>query len=123
MHEKIAHSIPFDPKEADAILAIISHDSISEFAPTHNGFSFWLKEIPTEIKIVLSINGERGGFNFQTSHSIKTPHQASPYRPSRPWGDDAVYALRLAVTSITQYYREAVNSGLKPEAGWLVSNP
>ena len=122
MHTLIAQRVPFDASRPDLIEATISQDGISAFETTHSGYSFWLKEIPTEIKITLSINGERGGFNFRTSHAIKTPLQAGPYQPSRPWGDDAAYSLHLAVTSITQYYREAVIAGLKPDPTWLVPN-
>ncbi len=122
MHNLIAKRVPFDAGRPDLIQATISQDGIDAFEATDSGFSFWLKEIPSEIKISLSVNGQRGGFNFRTSHAIKTPLQAGPYHPSRPWGDDAAYALHLAVTSITQYYREAVNAGLKPDTSWLVPN-
>lgn len=123
IHNTIAQRVPFDPGRPDLIAHTISQEGIAKFEPTHGGFSFWLKDIPTEISIVLSINGVRGGFNFHTSHAIKTPLQDGPYRPSRPWGDDAAYALHLAVTSITQHYRDAVASGLMPSPNWLVANP
>lgn len=122
MHNQIAQREPFNAARSDLIQATISQDEIAAFKPTYSGFSFWLKGIPAEIKIELSINGVHGGFNFHTSHSIKTPLQAGPYHPSRPWGDDASYALHMAVTSITQYYREAVNHGLNPDSNWLVAN-
>ena len=123
MHTLIAQRVPFDAGRPDLIQATMAQDGIASFDATHSGFSFWMKDIPIEIMIVLSINGERGGFNFCTSHAIKTPLQAGPYHPSRPWGDDAAYALHLAVTSITQHYREAVNAGLKPDTTWLVPSP
>src|SRR3989344_1216432 len=97
MHNQIAQRVPFNAARSDLIQATISQDEIAAFKPTYSGFSFWLKGIPAEIKIELSINGEHGGFNFHTSHSIKTPLQAGPYHPSRPWGDDASYALHMAV--------------------------
>lgn len=104
------------------IEAALSGAAVAKSKATQSGYSFWLKGLPTEIEVVLSINGERGGFNFQTSHVIHTPKQAGPYHPSRPWGDDAAYALHQAVTSITQYYEEAIKAGLKPNAEWLIAN-
>lgn len=89
---------------------------------TDQGYSFWLNNIPVEIRIVLSVNPARGGFNFHLSHYICTPKQIGPYHPSHPWGDDQAHALRLAVTAITQYYNEAINAGCPPSAEWLVPN-
>lgn len=62
------------------------------------------------------------GVSWEQSHFIKTPVQGSPYATSRPWGDDAPYALHLAVTSITQYYDQAVREHHTPEDSWLVRN-
>lgn len=100
----------------------LEDDAIERTVETNSGYSFWLKGIPTEIRVVLSVNPVHGGFNFHLSHHIHTPKQLGPYCPSRPWGDDQAYALRLAVTAITQYYREAVSSGIKPRADWLIPN-
>ena len=110
----------FDIGRSDTVEHMLAQQGIETFKATQSGYSFWLKGIPVEIKIVLSANGERGGFNFHTSHSIKTPKQLGPYHPSRPWGDDAGYALFLAVTSFTQHYGEATQAGLQPEASWLI---
>jgi hypothetical protein len=63
--------------------------------------------------------GESGIFWTQ-SHYIGTPSQGGPYRTSRPWGDDLRYAVNLAVTSITQYYKQAVAEGHPPSDAWLV---
>jgi hypothetical protein len=104
------------------IEAALEDDAIEKSETTNAGYSFWLKGIPTEIQIALSVNPARGGFNFHVSHSIHTPRQDGPYHPSRPWGDDEAYALHMAVTSITQYYKEAVNAGLTPSPNWLVPN-
>jgi hypothetical protein len=100
----------------------LSGAAVEKSRATQSGYSFWLKGLPTEIQVVLSVNGERGGFNFHTSHVIKTPKQAGPYHTSRPWGDDAAYALHQAVTSITQHYEEAIKAGLPPDAKWLLPN-
>lgn len=112
----------FDIGSRDKVEHLLAQPGLAKFEPTLNGYSFWLTGIPVEIKIVLSVNGDRGGFNFHTSHVIKTPKQTGPYHPSRPWGDDAGYALHQAVTSITQHYDDATKAGLKPEAAWLIPN-
>ena len=104
------------------IAAALEDEAIERTEKTDKGYSFWLKGIPTEISILLSINPDRGGYNFHLSHFIHTPRQIGEYRPSRPWGDDEAYALRLAVTAITQYYRDAVNAGMTPSSGWLIEN-
>ena len=62
-------------------------DAIERTEKTNEGFSFWLKGIPTRVSVVLSVNPLRGGFNFMQSHHIKTPSQSGHYRHSRPWGD------------------------------------
>lgn len=89
---------------------------------TNSGYSIWLKSIPIEIRITLSTNPLHGGFNFDLSHHIHTPTQIGPYHPSRPWGDDEAYALHLAVTAITQFYKQAVDAGHKPSKSWLIPN-
>lgn len=112
----------FDIETSDSVAHTFTQPGIEKYKATQIGYSFWLKGISTEIKVVLSVNGEQGGFNFHTSHVIKTPKQIGSYHTSRPWGDDAGYALLLAVTSITQYYEEAVKDGLQPDAAWLIKN-
>lgn len=104
------------------INAALEDEAIERTEKTNEGYSFWLKGIPTEIQVVLSINPARGGFNFHLSHFIHTPKQIGPYHPGRPWGDDEAYALRLAVTAITQHYNNAVNAGLAPSSDWLIQN-
>ena len=97
----------------------LNDEAIERIERTNSGYSFWLKGIPIEVSVVLSINPVRGGYNFNLSHFIKTPSQAGPYRPGRPWGDDEAYALHLAVTAITQYYNQAVKEGHSPSEEWL----
>ncbi|MCK4829333.1 hypothetical protein KA005_77130 [bacterium] len=98
----------------------LEDEAIEKFEKTIEGFSIWLKGIPTEIKISLSYNGVRGGFNYHLSHAIQTPEQLGPYRSSRPWGDDLAYALHLAITTITQYYNISVKNDNEPSENWLV---
>jgi hypothetical protein len=59
---------------------------------------------------------------FRTSHSIKTPLQAGPYRTSRCIENDAAYALHRAIDGLTSYYRIAVEQGHVPQESWLVPN-
>jgi len=102
--------------------AALEDDAIERTEKTNEGYSFWLKGIPTEIQVVLSVNPASGGYNFHLSHFIYTPKQIGPYQPSRPWGDYEAYALHLAVIAITQYYRDAINAGLAPSSAWLIAN-
>ena len=104
------------------IKSALESGAIQKTEPTVDGYSFWLRGIPTEIRVTLSVNGVRGGFNFYTSHAIKTPSQIGPYRPGNAWGDDIPYALHRAVASITDYYDEAIKAGLAPDPEWLVPN-
>lgn len=100
----------------------LDDEAIERTEKTDRGYSFWLKKVSTEIQVVLSINPLRGGYNFYISHFIHTPKQIGPYHPSRPWGDDAAYALHLAVTTITQYYREAIKFSEAPSSECLIVN-
>jgi hypothetical protein len=59
---------------------------------------------------------------FDISHAIKTPALMSPYRTSRPFADYPAYALHQAISGLTQYYRQAVENGDKPDENWLVKN-
>lgn len=100
----------------------LNNDELEKVEKTEDGFSIWVKGISVEIKIIISVNGARGGFNYHLSHLIKTPEQIGPYRSSIPWGDDIAYTLHKAVTAITDYYKEAVRAGHKPSSTWLVKN-
>ena len=104
------------------IESALHDEAIEKTETTGQGYSFWLKGILVEIQVALSVNPERGGFNFHLSHFIHTPKQIGPYHPSRPWGDDQAYALHLAVTAITQYYKEAIAAGIAPSENWLIPN-
>jgi hypothetical protein len=112
----------FDLGSSDKVAHTGAQLGVARLEATPLGYSFWLKGTPTEIRVVLSVNGEQGGFNFHTSHVIKTPKQLEPYYPNRRWGDDAGYALHLAVTSLSRNYAEAVGAGLTPAKDWLIPN-
>ena len=104
------------------IESALEDEALEKTEKTYEGYSIWLKDIPVEISIVLSVNPSRGGFDFRISHYIRTPTQIGPYIPSRPWGDDEAYALHLAVSTITQYYKDATKKGHVPSQSWLTQN-
>lgn len=85
-------------------------------------YQFTLRDLSPVITICLykPLRGE--GIEFEQSHYIHTPTQIGPYITSRPWGDDEAYALHLAITSITQYYNDAIRRGYTPDNSWLIPN-
>lgn len=85
-------------------------------------YKFIVGVLKTVITIRTYKENEHGGYIFEQSHNIKTPEQASAYHYSRPWGDYESYAVHLAVTSITQYYEQAIKAGHVPSESWLIPN-
>jgi hypothetical protein len=85
-------------------------------------YQFRVGDLETRIHVRLLEDVRGNGVHFEQSHFIHTPTQGGPYATSRPWGDDEGYALHQAVTSITLYYRQAVDAGHKPQESWLVPN-
>lgn len=85
-------------------------------------YVFHVGSLTPEITVRLYRAPTGDGVCWEQSHFIKTPVQMSPYATSRPWGDDAAYALHLAVRTITQYYDQAVLERHTPEDSWLVPN-
>ena len=63
-----------------------------------------------------------GRFEFEQSHYIKTPDQASHYVTSRTAENDADYALKRGVGTIMDYYSLAVQKGQQPKKTWFVPN-
>lgn len=107
----------------EKIDAFLNEDeAVSDWKVVDDGWVFKLKNIDTEITIILAVNPLRGGYNFWQSHFIHTPTQIGPYMTSRPWGDDLEYALHLALTSITSYYNQAIKESHYPSPEWLVKN-
>tara|TARA_R110000787_G_scaffold68468_8_gene153128 strand:+ start:165 stop:2141 length:1977 start_codon:yes stop_codon:yes gene_type:complete len=82
-------------------------------------FTIKIGDLSTPVHIALRKDAEF--WWFKTSHAIHTPLQAGPYWTSRPYDDDAGYALRRAITGLTDYYRDAIDHDLKPSEGWLVA--
>jgi hypothetical protein len=60
----------FDLGSSDKVAHTGAQLGVARLEATPLGYSFWLKGTPTEIRVVLSVNGEQGGFNFHTSHVI-----------------------------------------------------
>lgn len=81
---------------------------------------FRLAGIPTVVAIDLHHTGT-GVFRFRRSHAIHTPTQIGPYWPGRDFDDDPAYAMNRAITSITEYYEQAVADGHVPNPTWLVA--
>lgn len=61
-------------------------------------------------------------FEFEQSHYIKTPEQASHYTTSRTHEDNVDYALHRVVGTIMDYYAEALKRGHRPNNDWFVPN-
>lgn len=81
---------------------------------------FRLAGIATVIAIDLHHTG-KGVFRFHRSHAIHTPSQAGPYWPSRDFDDDPSYGMNRAISSIADYYEQAVAEGHRPSRTWLVA--
>jgi hypothetical protein len=77
-------------------------------------------ETPVTIDIGRFLTSENA--KFSVTHSIHTPVQGGPYRTSKPYAEDAAYALHRAIDGLISYYEEAVRAGHEPEESWLVEN-
>jgi hypothetical protein len=87
-----------------------------------NEYQFTVGELKTVITIRTYEQTVGGGYIFEQSHFIKTPLQPDYYCTSRPWGDYEAYAVHQAISTITEWYRDAVNAGHTPSESWLISN-
>ena len=99
----------------EAITVVDRHDGMG---------SFFIKvgslETPVHIELGRFLADDR--VKVDVSHSIHTPMQIGPYRTSKPWDDDAPYALHRAIEGLTSYYNQAVAAGHEPQEDWLVKN-
>ena len=86
-------------------------------------FKFRVGTLKTVITINLSSPTDSDRTTFRRSHAIKTPSQAGPYLPSLDFADYPAYALHRAITSITDYYKQAEEDGHTPTEDWLVPLP
>ncbi len=103
----------FDSALNDDDITVIERDD------SHGDYAIKVGDLETTVTIELRrpLTGNR--VEFRTSHAIKTPLQASPYWTSRPFDDDAPYALHRAIDGLTSYYRQAVEGGHAPSNNWL----
>ena len=106
----------FDNALEDDDITVIERDD------SRGDYAIQVGELETIVTIELRRTLDGKYVEFRTSHAIKTPTQAGPYRTSRPFDDEAPYALHRAVDGITNFYRQAVNDGHTPVESWLVRN-
>jgi hypothetical protein len=96
-------------------------DLLHDVVRDGDSFRFRVGELRTTIRVRLLRRKRTPGVWFEQSHAIHVPGNSTPYRTSRPWGDDDGYALHMAIRTITQDYRLAVHAEQhKPEESWLV---
>jgi hypothetical protein len=100
----------------------LADSALEKYEVLGDVYTLWLKGIPVPVRIELSANAVRGGYNFQLSHYIQTPRKTGPHYPARTWDYDRAGALHLAVAALTEDYKEAVLADLIPNAEWLVPN-
>lgn len=96
-------------------------DSIGSPRKLISIYEFYLGGISKRIEISIYqsiINGDL--FFFRLSHYIKTPGQATEYRPSKDTAETPSEALYSAVRALMAYYSPAVAAGQSPEESWLV---
>lgn len=85
-------------------------------------YKFRLGELEPEITIKLYSTFQDTKIYFEQSHFIKTPVQADAYETSRPCNENIVAALNQVILGLTNYYKDAVKTGHKPDASWLKPN-
>lgn len=83
-------------------------------------YEFRLGGLETVVSVQVSRLPDSNEAVYHRSHAINTPTQAGPYHQSRPYWDSVPYALHQAISSLTQYYDEAVKAGHDPQESWLV---
>ena len=94
--------------------------TVVNFNVDYGAFEFTVGELETIITVELGRFLDSDETKFYRSHAIKTPIQMGPYLPSRTFDDSPESALGKAVSSITDYYRMAVDKGHPPTEDWLI---
>ena len=100
-------------------------DDLITFTHRHDAlgyYEFRVGNLKTVVTVQVSRLPKSEEARYILSHAIKTPTQAGPYYQSRGYWDDVPYALHQAISSLTQYYREAVKAGHEPQESWLVES-
>lgn len=105
----------FDNALASPLIKVISRDDV------WGSFKIKVGTIPTVVRIELrrQMNGDKT--KALVSHAIHAPAQLGKYHENHPMRDNPEYALRRAITSLTDQYKQAVEDGHSPSADWLVS--
>jgi len=98
----------------DPDLTVISRDS------DRDQFNVRIGKLKTIVTISLQRSARSVQTGFKVSHAMKTPEQLDPYWTGVPHGDYPAYALRKAITGLTDYYRQGVKAGHEPREDWLV---
>lgn len=83
-----------------------------------------LAHLPTPITLSLSRDSQGRGY-CESSHSLLTPLQATPYTPSYPrYGrrQDVRDVLEDIISHLDMFVQHAVHAGHKPDRSWLVPN-
>ena len=101
----------------DSLIEIVNRDDSLGI------YEFRLGQLDTIVSVQVSRLPGSDKAIYARSHAIKTPVQAGPYHQSRPYWDDVPYALHQAISSLTQYYEQAVSAGHEPKESWLVREP
>jgi hypothetical protein len=99
----------------DLVTVLDRHDDMGSFA-----INIGMLDTPVFIELGRFLTDDR--IKFSVSHSIHTPLQAGPYRTSISFRDDPGYTLHLAISGLTEHYRQAVRAGHTPDESWLVRN-
>jgi hypothetical protein len=96
----------------DLITAIHRNDSRGLFV-------IRIGEIQTQIEIALSRYMDHERTTYWLMHANETPLQSFAFRTSRPERGSPVLALLQATSDFTQWYRDAVEEGQRPNDDWL----
>jgi len=94
------------------VTVVDRHDEMGSFA-------IRVGSLKTEVFIELGRFQTSETTKFRVSHAIHTPIQQEAYRTSRPFADYWAYALHLAISGLTDYYKQAVAAGHTPSEDWL----
>ncbi len=103
-----------DKALADDLVHLVSRDD------KLGVYEFRVGKLATIISVSVGRLPSSNEGKYHRSHSIKTPKQSTAYHQSRLCWDDVPCALYQAISSITDYYRDAVKDGLVPDEAWLL---
>jgi hypothetical protein len=103
---------------------LLENESLHEQRVLVSEVSFYLKDLSVEITVRIYyaayLTHVPYKYEFELSHYMYTPGQASPYTPSAPYSSSPEEALREAISALTTYYNIALKAGHSPSDDWLV---